>query len=85
MLPKSSLASSTYCLANEGKEYLIYLADINNVTVDLTAVEGDAQVEWLNPSTGKTMDGPKVMGGNNQIFESPFKEDGVVLFIQRSD
>ena len=42
MLPKSSLASSAYCLANEGKQYLVYLPDTNWVTVDLTAINGAA-------------------------------------------
>ncbi|NND32516.1 MAG: hypothetical protein HKN76_07990 [Saprospiraceae bacterium] len=81
-LPDSSLASSGYCLANVGKEYLIYLADTNQVTVDLSRTKGSIQVEWFNPSTAETVYDEEREAGSSQNFRSPFAEKGVVLFIQ---
>ncbi len=47
--PSTSLASTQYCLANPGKEYLVYLPDGGDVTVDLSAAAGRLNVEWFNP------------------------------------
>ncbi len=82
MLPSKSLASSAYCLANAGKEYLVYLADTNMVNVDLRAIKGSAGVEWFNPSTGETIHAAGLEGGSIQNFESPFVEEGAILFIK---
>jgi len=35
MAPRADLASTHYCLANRGVEYLIYLREGSKVTVDL--------------------------------------------------
>ena len=82
MHPQSSLASSTYCLAHTGKQYLIYLADTNSVAVDLTALQGTAEVEWFNPATGETTTPSNLQGGSIQNFESPFADEGAVLLIE---
>jgi hypothetical protein len=52
--PSDSLVSEGYCLADKGREYVVYLNEakpfilrINNAAENLTA-------EWFNPFTGKT-------------------------------
>ena len=50
MTPRSTLASSRYCLADPGKEYLVYLPDGGEVTVDLSAASGSLAVEWNRKS-----------------------------------
>jgi len=52
MVPRSDLASSKYCLANPGAEYVVYLPAGGEVTVDLSAAKGMLQVEWVHPVEG---------------------------------
>ncbi len=63
MTPANDLASSHYCLANRGHEYLIYIPTGGAVTVDLTKAAKDFSVEWHNPATGKETPGNMVAGG----------------------
>lgn len=80
--PDDALASSGYCLANQGREYLIYLPDGGEVTVDLTAATGDFTAEWFNPRTGETMAGKPVSGGAKRGCSPPFPGDAV-LYLAR--
>jgi len=78
MTPRSELASTGFCLADPGKEYLVYLTDGGEVTVDLGAVSGELFVEWFNPRTGETTEGPRASGGRRQAFQPPFQGDAVL-------
>ena len=40
MVPHGELASTDYCLANPGQEYLVYLPEGGEVTVDLSGEHG---------------------------------------------
>jgi len=62
----------------KGPEYLIYLPDGGEVTVDLSAVSGTVAVECFNPSTGITMDGETTTRGVSQSFTAPFNGDAVL-------
>src|SRR5262245_11148700 len=53
MTPRDDLASTKYCLADPGSEYLVYLPDGGAVTVDLANAPGTFAVEWHNAATGK--------------------------------
>jgi hypothetical protein len=72
MAPRDDLASTRYCLANPGKEYLVYLPQGGTVTVDLSAAAGDLRTEWFNPATGKPVPAGPVRGGTRQEFKAPF-------------
>jgi hypothetical protein len=81
MSPHDDLASTQYCLADPGKEYLIYLPDGDEVTVNLTA--GSYRFEWLNPLTGKPAGtGSISAGGGEQRFQAPF-EGSALLYLKR--
>ena len=82
MLPDTNLASSGYCLAERGKEYLVYLPSGNEVILDLTDVSGNLNVEWFNPMTGETIVQGKIQGGHVPIMKSPFGEDNVILYLK---
>jgi hypothetical protein len=72
MVPHDELASTRYCLANPGWEYLIYLPEGDEVTVDLSAVSGDLAVEWMHPVEGTIVRGGSVSGGRKVGFAVPF-------------
>ena len=78
MTPRGDLVTTQYCLANPGKEYLIYLPEDGKVTVDLSAVKTPMAVEWFNPRTAKKQAGDKVDGGAKRVFQTPFDGDAVL-------
>ncbi|MFQ6131678.1 MAG: DUF6298 domain-containing protein, partial [Armatimonadota bacterium] len=63
MVPRNDLASSSYCLANPGREYLVYLPTGGEVTVDLSDAAGTLSVEWSDPRRGTAADRGAVEGG----------------------
>lgn len=78
MTPRSELASSTYCLANPGNEYLVY----QNRTGETFSVElngGTYRYEWFDPAKGVTAsDGSIISSGGAQTFKPPFDGDAVL-------
>jgi len=78
--PRPDLASTKYCLANPGHEYLVYkpeTADASAVTVTLKARE--YKYEWFNPDNGETAvaDTTQTKGGKH-TFRPPFSGDAVL-------
>jgi len=76
--PNPELASTGFCLAVPGKEYLVYLPEGGNVKVDLSAGKERFSVEWMHPITGKTVPGGSVDGGNWRTLNAPFRGDAVL-------
>ena len=86
MIPHNDLASTPYCLANPGKEYLIFLPDGNTVTVNLSGEPGPFVIEWFNTRTGTTTDGGISAGDGKVEFTTPFDGDAVLyLILKRKD
>jgi hypothetical protein len=78
MLPDESIADSAYCLADAGREYLVYDPSGGAVMVNLTALQGKASYTWFNPQTRKTVAGGSVNGGDKRTFHAPFSGDSVL-------
>jgi predicted amidohydrolase len=78
MVPRPDLASSEYCLAKAGKEYLVYAVSGESITVDLTAAPGMVAVEWFDPTTNKTSSADPVSGGGRREFKAPFSGEAVL-------
>jgi hypothetical protein len=78
MLPRVDLASTGYCLANEGDDYLVYLPEGVRVEVDLSYGATTVSVQWLDPGTGMIVSGDAVPGGDRRTFVSPFARDAVL-------
>ena len=81
MEAKPDLASSTYCLANKGKEYLVYLPDSLEVEINLDEVQALFSVEWFNPETGEFRNADPIEGGSEVRLRSPFDAIGAVLHL----
>jgi len=78
MTPQNSLSSTTYCLANPGKEYLIY-QPVSNVSFTVNLPAGTYSYEWFNPDTGSVAStGSITAGGGNQLFSAPFSGHSVL-------
>jgi hypothetical protein len=90
MSPRPDLASTGYCLAQPGRQYLIYVPLSNNgsvfdlfngkekVTVDLPPSSETLHIEWFNPKTGETIAAGTTRGGGRQTFTAPFRGDAVL-------
>jgi hypothetical protein len=77
--PHNELASTRYCLADPGKEYLIYLPEGEEVTVDLSAARGTLAVEWVHPIEGSATSGGSAGGGAKRTFKAPFEDDAALV------
>jgi hypothetical protein len=84
MAPHNELASSKFCLARPGFEYLVYAPHGGAVTVDLTRAPGDFAVEWHSAATGKATRAGTVSGGARRELRAPFKGDAVLYLVRRS-
>jgi len=79
MIPHPELASSRYCLADPGQEYLIYLPEGGPITVDLCDCKGRFALEWFFPSLGRTIPGASPFdGGDYALAVTPFTGDAVL-------
>ncbi len=77
-VPHDELASSGFCLADPGREYLVYLPQGGEVTVDLSAASGFLQTEWLHPVQGTTVRAEPTAGGGRRTLLSPWPGDAVL-------
>jgi hypothetical protein len=82
--PRRDLASSGYCLADPGREYLVYLPAPGKIRVDLSPATGSFTVEWFDPRTGQTRPGTAIRGGGVTALDSPFPEGDAVLYLEAS-
>lgn len=81
--PRGDLASTRYCLAVPGREYLVYQPEQGAFTVDLRGASGRFTVEWFAPATDTTSSGVSVAGGRTLTFVPPFAGQAV-LYIRRA-
>jgi hypothetical protein len=79
MTPRPELASTRYCLAHPGEEYLVYLPTGGRVTLDLCEVRGQFAVEWFLPQIGRTLPGARPLpGGDYAVTTAPYTGDAVL-------
>jgi dienelactone hydrolase len=79
MNPAQTLVNApNLCLANPGREYIVYAPDGGELSLDLTEASGSFSVGWLNPRTGAYEGRVWVSGGAKRTFSSPNTEDWVL-------
>jgi uncharacterized protein YjdB len=80
-VPRGGLASSGYCLAKTGSQYLVYAPGGTTVSVNLTAVPSSVSltVEWFNTNTGVASVVGTVAGGATRQIKRP--SGNSVLFL----
>ena len=61
-----------------GVEYVVYVHQGKEVSVDLAAAQGQLSVEWVDPVSGKMTSGGQADGGGNRKFASPVTGDAVL-------
>ncbi len=77
MTPAPDLASTRYCLANPGHEYLVYQPGSGEFSVNLAT--GNHAFEWFDPAKGSVAStGSVKTAGGNQAFTPPFSGPAVL-------
>ena len=61
--PADELVSVGYCLADAGREYVVFLNEAGPVEVRLEGVQGELVAEWYQPFTGARASAGKVRAG----------------------
>ena len=79
MWPRNEFASSRYCLANPGEEYLVSIPDDDQVDVYLGIEQRTFSVEWFNTLTGETVVGEPIKGGGTPFYVALWSGVGVVF------
>jgi hypothetical protein len=82
MVPHDELASTKHCLADPGREYLLYLPEGGETVVDLSMGSGPLRVEWMNPIDGKIATVPGILGGAKRSVRAPFRGDAVLYIVK---
>ena len=84
MEPQPRLASSRYCLARPGSEYVAFVPGGGAVSVDLSAASGAFAVEWLEPEGAVPVAAAPVAGGARRELNAPFEGPAVVHLKQQA-
>jgi hypothetical protein len=78
MAPNELLASTGVCLANPGREYVVYAQSGTTVTLELPAATGDVTVRFYNPRTGRFQPAFTATGNGPRSFTKPDAADWVM-------
>jgi hypothetical protein len=77
LIPRGDLASTGYCLADPGKEYVVYQPADGAFTIRLAA--GTYRVVWIRPVDGKRVDGGSLaVSDGERTLTPPFDGEAVV-------
>jgi hypothetical protein len=72
MKPEERIATTGYCLASRGEEYLVFQSNKGEFDVDLRDAPGNFQVIWFNVNMDREQAGKPVEGGSMRTFTTPF-------------
>lgn len=82
-VPSGHLSSSGYCLADPGKEYLVYLPDDKPITLDLGGAPGKFRSTWFSTLDGTEVPGQEIDGGERVSLSSPFPGGEALVYLKR--
>lgn len=78
MAPNGALTSTGACLADPGREYVVYAQSGSSFTVNLAAAPGVFNCRFYNPRTGEFAAAFQRSGGTSQSFTKPDSSDWVL-------
>jgi len=81
MTPHNVLSSTRYCLADPGREYLIFQPNIGAFAVDLVA--GTYHLEWFFPLSGTVKQDSVIAHGSEQVFTPP-QSEVTLLYLKKN-
>jgi len=77
-IPSKTICSTTFCLVNPGKEYLVFQPDSGSFTLRIE--DGDYKFEWFDPNSGIVMKkGTLTTSTQTRSFSAPFAGEAVLF------
>jgi hypothetical protein len=68
MTPADGVVSEGYCLANPGKEYLVFLNEARPFSLKLEGLSAPLRAAWFQPLTGKSQEAGRLENGSAQLM-----------------
>ena len=65
--PSNELVSVGHCLANRGKEYVVFQNQAQAFSLKLEGLSGPAQARWFHPFTGEFLEAGTLANGTAQL------------------
>jgi len=84
MRPEQSLSTTGYCLADRGREYLVFQSNKGEFNVNLKEAAGTFSVTWFNVNMNRETTAKSVEGGAARTFTTPFPGPAV-LYLKRAE
>ena len=86
MEPRDDLVNLGHCLANEGKEYIVYLPDGGAVTLNVQTAELPLVARWFDPGSGREIKIDETVNAGTHEFRVPdgFGNSDAVLHLKES-
>jgi hypothetical protein len=83
MQSNDSLVSTGYCLANPGKEYVVYQYQPTSFKLKISGAGKALKALWYQPLSGKYMDGGIFHNGTNELTPpTAFRNGPIVLHLK---
>jgi len=82
-VPRRDLVDNGLCLADTGREYVIYLAEGGTVTIDMSEVRGNMIATWYNPRKSTDERVEKIQAGSKLTFRAPDNNDWVLHCVKK--
>jgi hypothetical protein len=82
MYPHNELVSGgseAYCLAEPGRQYMVYAPEGGGVRLNLNNATGIFVARWLNPENGDCQNSFNINGGQTHTLGSPSSNDWVLM------
>jgi hypothetical protein len=76
-VPRGELASTGFCLADPGNQYLVFIPK-GEATVDLSMAKQPLKAEWMRVEDGTMTPAAAVNGGGKVTLKSPFSGETVL-------
>lgn len=81
-LPSPALCSTGFCLAEPGRQYLVYRPPSASGSFTVNVLAGTYRFEWFDPAAGRVVETGAVTAGSEQrTFTPPFSGDAVLLLL----
>ncbi len=82
--PRNDLSSTNYCLANPGKEYLVYQPQTGGKSFEVKLESRTYKVEWTDLISGRLITGKDMdaRSGEN-LFTPPFENPSILRLVKK--
>jgi hypothetical protein len=81
--PHPEACTSRYCLADPGREYVCYYPTGGAEGLDLWKAQGEFEVRWFDPTTGRSFAGDVIGGMGRHALRSPIAGPSVLVVRRR--